>query len=306
MPRRARAIVECLDPRALETLSRLGLPTFDGWLDWYVTAPASRSSLASAEIVFVIAHSVSRRRVGARVRRYRNAGRFALGASARNEKPAVRCPEGVAILDAAAWEDSVRMLLCSVASLLGEGQPEVFVCVDWGDARDALEAPGELLFEWKLGDNASACRAAFARIAERLGGGRSLATLCLLSGGTHLRLKELRAASAAGRQLSDEDAIVLVGDALAPFGGKPGCCVFAVAAGGIARARENGGQGAPLDRSLGGGGAAPEACQARRSSHARKPGDRACRQPAGCARSCTWSYTWQPIFPSTPNCSSAP
>jgi hypothetical protein len=218
-------------------VSRLALPPFDGRLEWYIAPPKARSGLGRAEIVFVIARSTPPQRTGARVRRYRDAGRFAIGACAKVENAAGCGPEGVALFDPAAWEDSVRMLLFSVASLLGEGQPEVFVCVDWGDASDALEAPGEVLFEWELDNNASACQAAFARIAQRLADRQSLGTLCLLSGGLHLRLKELRAAAAAGRQISDEGAIVLVGDRLAPFGGKPGCCVFAVAAQQSPRAR---------------------------------------------------------------------
>lgn len=121
------------------------------------------------------------------------------------------------------------MLLTSVTAMIGEGQPEAFVCIDWADATEALNnAPGELLLESSVRENADAFTMVFENLKTRLGARLCRSIVCLFSGGPHPWFKELRTAFKTCRGLLAPDGVVLGGDRIAPFDGKPGCCLLAV------------------------------------------------------------------------------
>ena len=76
--------------------------------------------------------------------------------------------------------------------------------------------------------NADALDEVRGRLMARLDRRRCRSILCLVSGGSYLRLRELRKGLDALRLLATDDSVVLAADRLAPFAGKPGCCVIAV------------------------------------------------------------------------------
>lgn len=226
---KAKAIVECLDSKACHAVSRLELPVFDGRLAWETRRIERDFRLSAANVVFVVGTNRMTRTVGERVDRYRKAQRFAIGACSggRASSPV----SGVARIGQNRCRNGLRMFLTSIAAMLGEGIPEVFVCIDWPDVIEALNRPGELLFEWSSRQNGGAFDTSIEHIRRRLAGRACESVLCLLGGGQNPWFKELRGAAKDCREVLTENGTLLTGDRIAPFGGGPGCCLLAVASG---------------------------------------------------------------------------
>lgn len=118
--------------------------------------------------------------------------------------------------------------MASVTSFLCEGMPDVIVCIDWFDITEALEGPGEFIFEWSDEPNADAIQTATEAMRHRLAGRKCAATIFIISGCRHRRLKDLRAALSSCHEMVEEGGVVLGGDRIAPFGGGAGCCMLVV------------------------------------------------------------------------------
>ena len=229
MPSQLKAIVECLDSGARAGLARIELPAYDGTLTWDLSPTDATTRPRKSNVIFVLATEAPASAVAERVALHRDAGHTAIGASvARPDDGEIAPMDNVARLSPGAWQDDIRMLLASVTATFCEGQPDVVVCIDWGDVSDLLDLPGELIIEWSLQANAIAFRSVFARVKARLRGRKCRGMLCLLSGGRHRWFKELRLALRMCRAVLAEGGMLLGGDSLAPFGGNPGCCLLAV------------------------------------------------------------------------------
>jgi len=229
MSAKAQAVVESLDCRVHAAISQFDLPTFDGRLGWALRQVKRSTRLTKTDIVFVVSADTRASAVADRVSQYRKAGRFALGACANTSMSLSRPMASVAQLKPSQWRISLRMLLTSVTAMIGEGQPEAFVCIDWRDVVGALKAPGELIFEWSVRNNADAFNSVFRRVKSRLSGRQCRSMLCLLSGGRHPWFAELRAALKTCRNVLTVGGVLVGGDRIVPFGGNPGCCLIVVA-----------------------------------------------------------------------------
>lgn len=229
MPGQFKAIVECLDLGARTGLAQFEFPAYGGTLTWVLSPTNAITRPPKSDVVFVIATEARASTVAERVARHRDAGYTAIGAYVSHPGDGAFGPlEGVARLSPGAWKDDARMLLASLTATLCESQPDVVVCIDWGDVSDLFDLPGELIVEWSLQANATAFQSIFARVEARLRGRKCRGMLCLFSGGHHRWFSELRLALHTCRAVLTDGGVLLGGDSLAPFHGKPGCCLLAV------------------------------------------------------------------------------
>jgi len=232
------ATVEALDPIAYTAVRRFNLPIYEGDLGWSIFETHARTPLRKATIIFVVASGDplfptgsddSVRLVARRVDRYRAVGQTAIGICGGNPNKATAPANGVLRLRAGRWERDLRKALILLTSVLCESQPQVAVCTDWGDVMDLLASPGELYLEWSQLPNHEAVRTALERIRERVSGRRCTAILCRLGGGQNRWIKELKTVSGVCNAMLESNGIVLGGDSIALFRGRPGCCILVVA-----------------------------------------------------------------------------
>ena len=229
MTARVRAFVECLDAQAEKVVSELRLPRYHGRLKWTICQSRRPELPVGASIAFVVASTARTAVVARHVARHREAGRFAIGIRVGARRRLRAEHSGIVCLKPSTWHRDAQKLLSFISALLCEGQPEVVVCIDWGDVVDALELPGEIIFEWSSGENANAVRTVTSLLGTRLSGRKCKSLVCLVGGGPHLWFKALGEVRNIGRKFLETDAPVLTGDSISPFRGKPGCCLLAVA-----------------------------------------------------------------------------
>jgi len=212
------AVVECLDSEGHAFVSKLELPAFDGWLTWKIQRTSSTARLAKSSVVFVINAHGEPSDVANRIRRYHAADRFAIGVYVDRSASPSRFESDVVRLKHSTWRQDLRMVLVAFAAMIGEGQPESFVCLDWADVIHALNRThGELLLEWSAQENANAFNYVFQNVTRRLAGRLCGSIICLMSGGRHPWFKELRTALKTCRSILVADGVLLGGDRIAPF-----------------------------------------------------------------------------------------
>jgi len=222
------AIIETLDPVALAVVRRLRLPIYEGDLGWTLLEANARTPLKRATIIFIVASGDSVTSTAKRVERYRTIGQAVLGVCMRRSSEPLRGSNGVLNLSPARSERDLRKLLTVLTSVMCESQPKVTVCIDWNDVKDLLDLPGEVFLEWSQESNEEAVRAVLDRIKARAAGRRFRGVLCRVGGGRNPWIKALRTASRGCHDAVVPDGIVLGGDSVVAFRGRPGCCLLAI------------------------------------------------------------------------------